>query len=163
MYTNNYKPERCILEALLRRVLYCGHSTQYIHLVANMFWNKIQVLSNIDGAPFTKNYPLSAFILEYPPSLNLKTGLQLTWTWIRRTTPSGVLYSSLFTDSRLRGGASGGRFGSLLGTNQPGIYWSNNRTFSERISFQHCNEGRACWIVLTLILIYVNISDINVY
>ena len=27
-------PERCILEALLRRVLYCGHSTQYIHLVS---------------------------------------------------------------------------------------------------------------------------------
>jgi len=26
-------PERCILEALLRRVLYCGHSTQYSHLV----------------------------------------------------------------------------------------------------------------------------------
>ena len=25
--------ERCILEALLRRVLYCGHSTQYSHLV----------------------------------------------------------------------------------------------------------------------------------
>jgi len=23
----------CILEALLRRVLYCGHSTQYSHLV----------------------------------------------------------------------------------------------------------------------------------
>ena len=26
-------PERCILEALLRRVLYCTHSTQYSHLV----------------------------------------------------------------------------------------------------------------------------------
>ena len=26
-------PERRILEALLRRVLYCGHSTQYSHLV----------------------------------------------------------------------------------------------------------------------------------
>ena len=26
-------PERCILEALLRRVLYCGHSAQYSHLV----------------------------------------------------------------------------------------------------------------------------------
>ena len=26
--------ERCILEALLRRVLYCGHSTQYSHLVS---------------------------------------------------------------------------------------------------------------------------------
>jgi len=26
-------PERCILEALLRGVLYCGHSTQYSHLV----------------------------------------------------------------------------------------------------------------------------------
>jgi len=26
-------PERCILEALLRRVLYCGYSTQYSHLV----------------------------------------------------------------------------------------------------------------------------------
>jgi len=25
--------ERCILEALLRRVLYCGHSTQYSYLV----------------------------------------------------------------------------------------------------------------------------------
>jgi len=26
-------PERCILEALLRRVLYCGYSTQYSHIV----------------------------------------------------------------------------------------------------------------------------------
>jgi len=26
-------PERCILEALLRQVLHCGHSTQYSHLV----------------------------------------------------------------------------------------------------------------------------------
>ena len=26
-------PERCILEVLLRRGLYCGHSTQYSHLV----------------------------------------------------------------------------------------------------------------------------------
>jgi len=34
-------PERCILEALLRRVLYCGHSTQYSHLVwlLNSVWN----------------------------------------------------------------------------------------------------------------------------
>jgi len=42
VYTNNHKPvftffclpERCGSEALLRRVLYCGHSTQYSHLVA---------------------------------------------------------------------------------------------------------------------------------
>jgi len=31
-------PERCILEALLRRVLYCGHSIQYSHLVWRCLW-----------------------------------------------------------------------------------------------------------------------------
>jgi len=30
--------ERCILEALLRRVLYCGHSTQYSHLVSKLIY-----------------------------------------------------------------------------------------------------------------------------
>jgi len=30
-------PERCTLDALLRRVLYCGHSTQYSHLVVYVF------------------------------------------------------------------------------------------------------------------------------
>jgi len=44
---------------------------------------------------------LSTFcILMYPPSLNLKTGLPIARTSIRWITPYGVLYSSLFTDSR---------------------------------------------------------------
>jgi len=34
--------ERCILEALRRRVLYCGHSTQYSHLVHVLYTQKVE-------------------------------------------------------------------------------------------------------------------------
>jgi len=50
--------ERCILEALLCRVLYCGHSTQYGHLVktcnhgteAPTFWPMSIVVKQLDGS-----------------------------------------------------------------------------------------------------------------
>jgi len=38
-----------------------------------------------------------------------------------------------------------GRSGNKLATNQPGLYWSSNRTVSETISLNHCSEARPCW------------------
>jgi len=39
--------ERCILEALLHRVLYCGHSTQYSHLVISLNQKKHLIITII--------------------------------------------------------------------------------------------------------------------
>ena len=74
-------------------------------------------------------------VLMYPPSLNLKTVLPIARTWIRWITPYGMLYSSLFTDSS----------GNKLGTSQPHLYWSGNRTVSKTISLNHFSEERPCW------------------
>lgn len=42
-----------------------------------------------------------------------------------------------------RRGAAEGRYGSVLGTDQPEFYWTRDQTVLEVISFDHWGEGRS--------------------
>jgi len=78
---------------------------------------------------------------NWPPNYNLD---------LNPVNYSDLLHTGCFTAACLptagsRHWAPEGCSDNKLGTDQPGLYWSTNRTVSETIGFNHCSEGRPLW------------------
>ena len=116
------------------------------HVLEQWLLPKNEALIKQDGGIATIHEKLVTFCVhESRPSLNLKTSLPIARSWIQWTTPFRVLYNSCLSIMDSRRGAAEGRYGSVLGTDQPEFYWTRDQTVLEVISFDHWGEGRSHW------------------